>query len=275
MGNLNRLPGCNSLPGLGRSAQRVMVMTDDRIFYCGLLGLRSMSLLGSVTVYVSFDGPLSVCFDDGRTLVGTCAAVAPYVPHRIVSSDPCIGILNLEPELIDIAALPWLGDGPDAAEALEHLAVRIRALYARLAAGEAGDILLDLDIDTPLFGASIPRRRLDPRIAAVVERIREDPTTHFHAERCADDSALSFSRFLHLFRSETGVPFRRFKAWKRARTMLRYVNQEANLTEIALKIGYPGGSHFSNTIRHVFGLKPRDMFAGARRLRLVTGFDAR
>lgn len=260
---------------VGERSERVMLMSDDRIFYWGLFGPRAISMVGAVAVYVSFDRPFSVRYADGRVVEGTCAAVAPCVPHRVVSPDRCMAILHLEPESVDLAALDWLGDRPEARAALERLAERIRALYLRLARGEAGDVLERLDIDTPLFGAPLPRRRVDPRIARVVECIRADPSATTLAERYAADVALSFSRFLHLFTQEIGVPFRRFKAWKRARMMLRYVKQQTNLTHVALEIGFPGASHFSNSIRHTFGLKPRDMFAGARRMRLVTGLDAR
>jgi AraC-like DNA-binding protein len=103
-----------------------------------------------------------------------------------------------------------------------------------------------------------------------VERIRREPGTDRGAECCAGEAGLSFSRFLHLFRAETGVPFRSFKVWKRARSMLRHVTRDANLTHLALEIGYPGASHFSNTIRQVFGMQPRVMFAGSRRLQVLT-----
>ncbi len=268
-GTRNVAPVPPMMPELGRKAQRVMLMTEDRILYCGLLGERAMAMLGAVTVYVSFGHPFTLHYGDGRSVEGMCVAVAPYVPHRIASDDPCIGMLHLEPEDLDLDALPWLAEGAAAAAELAKVAERTRALYASLVKGEAVDVMQGLDLDTPLFGGPLPRRRLDPRIAKVVERIRADPSASFTAEECAKYSCLSFSRFLHLFSAETGVTFRRFKSWQRARAMLRYVNHESTLTDVALEIGFPGSSHFSTTIRHTFGLKPRDMFAGARRLKLV------
>jgi len=77
---------------------------------------------------------------------------------------------------------------------------------------------------------------------------------------------LSFSRFLHLFKQEVGAPFRSFRTWKRARSLLHYVNRESNLAHVALDAGYPDSTHFSHSIRQVYGLKPKDIFAGSRRL---------
>jgi len=78
--------------------------------------------------------------------------------------------------------------------------------------------------------------------------------------------ALSFSRFLHLFKQETGLTFRAFRAWKRARSLLRHVHQSTTLTDIALDTGYPDSTHFSHSIRQVYGLRPSDILAGSRRL---------
>jgi AraC-like DNA-binding protein len=74
------------------------------------------------------------------------------------------------------------------------------------------------------------------------------------------------SRFLHLFRQETGSPFRPFRAWKRARRLLDQVSAKCSLTDMALDSGYSDSSHFSNSIRDSFGVKPRDMLAGFRHM---------
>ncbi|MDQ0073721.1 AraC-like DNA-binding protein [Variovorax boronicumulans] len=53
-----------------------------------------------------------------------------------------------------------------------------------------------------------------------------------------------------------------------ARSLLRYVRQTTTLTDIALDTGYPDSTHFSHSIRQVYGLKPSDILAGSRRLAL-------
>jgi hypothetical protein len=54
--------------------------------------------------------------------------------------------------------------------------------------------------------------------------------------------------------------------WKRARSLLHYVNRDANLAHVALNTGYPDSTHFSHSIRQIYGMKPKDIFAGSRRL---------
>ena len=82
---------------------------------------------------------------------------------------------------------------------------------------------------------------------------------------------LSFSRFVHLFKEQVGVPLRTFRSWKRARSVLQYVRQDVNLTQIAQHTGYPDSAHFSRSIREVFGLQPREVMAGSRRIALHGG----
>ena len=44
--------------------------------------------------------------------------------------------------------------------------------------------------------------------------------------------------------------------------------QDANLANIALDVGYPDSTHFSHSVRQVYGLTPKSIFAGCRKLAL-------
>ena len=90
------------------------------------------------------------------------------------------------------------------------------------------------------------------------------------AASCAAEAGLSPSRFLHLFKEETGISFRSFRAWKRARHLLHFANQDINLAHLAQDIGYPDSTHFSHSIRRFYGLKPRAIFSGSRDLAIYS-----
>jgi AraC-like DNA-binding protein len=120
--------------------------------------------------------------------------------------------------------------------------------------------------DRLCFGEALPQRRLDPRVVtaiALINRFSGEPAT---AESCAAAVGLSTSRFLHLFKDETDISFRSFRAWKRARYLLNFANQDLNLAHLAQDIGYPDSTHFSHSIRRFYGLKPRAIFSGSRDL---------
>ena len=101
------------------------------------------------------------------------------------------------------------------------------------------------------------------RSIAQMTRFSGEPVT---AASCAAQAGLSASRFLHLFKEQTGISFRSFRAWKRARHLLHFANQDLNLAHLAQDIGYPDSTHFSHSIRPFYGLKPRAIFSGSRDL---------
>ncbi len=74
------------------------------------------------------------------------------------------------------------------------------------------------------------------------------------------------SRTLHLFKAEVGMPLRRFRSWRRAHQLLHHATSDASLLETALDTGYPDSTHVSHSIRQAFGLTPRDILAGSRKL---------
>jgi AraC-like DNA-binding protein len=127
--------------------------------------------------------------------------------------------------------------------------------------------------DPLVLGGALPPRQIEPRIRRVLERMRGDPSQSVSAADSAASVGLSCSRFLHLFKDEVGASFRNVRTWKRARSLLHHVNKPANFAHLALDRGYPDSTHFSHSIRQVYGFTPRDLFAGSRRLTLV-GADA-
>lgn len=96
--------------------------------------------------------------------------------------------------------------------------MRVRAVHADLCRGVARADL-PADLGKLFFDPPLPTRTLDPRIQAIVDKVKQDPCGEISARQCARDSGLSVCRFTHLFKAETGSTFRRFRAWKRARNV--------------------------------------------------------
>lgn len=251
------------------NAGRIMLIHPDRVVYAGLLGVTSTRKLGALTVYASLGGPFRICMEAGARRCDELAVVPPYTPHRIVTEDRLIGVLMIEPESIDAGSLPRFLQAAPTREDRAGVLERIRESFFRLMHGDIRASKATADIDHLFFGRVLMRRNLDRRIASVIEKVRNAPCDQFPAEACSRLAGLSFSRFLHLFKSEVGTTFRCFRAWKRARSFLAYVKLP-NLTDVALTIGYPDSTHFSHSIRSVYGLTPKDICAGSRRLAIVS-----
>lgn len=243
----------------------LMLITPDRVFYAGLLGRPRQRCPGAFHVYVSIEGGLWLTTGTGRESFGELAVVAPNVRHTIASEHRAAICLVIEPESVRAGAFEQLAERLSGAERA-CFAQRIRAAYGELRQRQHGDDMTNAEFDTMCFGEALPARSLDPRVVrsiAQIGRFCGDPVT---AASCAAEAGLSSSRFLHLFKQETGISFRAFRAWKRARHLLHFANQDLNLAHLAQDIGYPDSTHFSHSIRRFYGLKPRAIFSGSRDL---------
>ncbi|MFO1329592.1 MAG: AraC family transcriptional regulator [Rubrivivax sp.] len=255
-----------------RPSERFMWLTPDRVLYVGLLGAPTVRTMGSVNVYVSQQGLVRVRLEGGDWHEGEMAVVPPHLPHQVLAEARHIDVLQIEAETVDLAALPAPLRGCGIVDDRAFVE-RVRAVQRRMAAADGGPDLATMVFDHEFFGGALPARRLDARIQSVVDAIKRDPAAPMAAEDCAQSVQLSFSRFLHLFKQEVGAPFRSFRTWKRARSLLHYVNRDANLAHVAQDTGYPDSTHFSHSIRAVYGLKPKDIFAGSRRLAIYAQFS--
>ena len=262
-------PATTPAPGAADGGGRVMWVTPERLFYAGLLGSPSVRTMGGLLIYVALRAPIRISLDGVRWDSTELAVVPAYMPHSVACDDRMICDLGLEAESIDLERLPAVIRGQAGPVEDAAFARHVRQAHAWLSRHGRELDLQAGSFDQIFFGQALARRRLDPRIEAVVERIRGAPSATAMAESCAASAHLSFSRFLHLFKEEVGTPFRSFRTWKRARSLLHYVTQDSNLAHVALDTGYPDSTHFSHSIRQVYGLKPSDIFAGSRKLALI------
>jgi len=261
----------SSLPAqpAGRRSDRFMCITADRLLYVGLIGAPAVRTMGSVNVYVAHEGRIRIRLQGGDWQSTELAVVPPHLPHQVAAEARLINVLQIEAETVDPARLPALLQGCGAVHAPGFVA-QVRQQQRALCADGGAPNLATTDFDALFFGQALPARQIDRRIQQVVDTIKRDPSAPQAAQDCARSVHLSFSRFVHLFRQEVGAPFRSFRTWKRARSLLHHVNRPANLAYVALDTGYPDSTHFSHSIRQVYGLKPKDIFAGSRRLAIYS-----
>lgn len=247
----------------------LMLITPERVFYAGLLGRPRQRCPGAFHVYVALKGGLWLTTVDGVEVNGELVVMPPNMPHTIASEYRSAICLVIEPESIRPGAFEELSKRLSGSEA-PMFARRIRQTYVELRQRDGGEDISSAEFDTMCFGEALPARKLDPRVARAmlqIGRFSGEPVT---AASCAAEAALSPSRFLHLFKEETGISFRSFRAWKRARHLLHFANQDINLAHLAQDIGYPDSTHFSHSIRRFYGLKPRAIFSGSRDLAIYS-----
>jgi AraC-like DNA-binding protein len=107
----------------------------------------------------------------------------------------------------------------------------------------------------------------DPRIADLVSRIGREPQDYPTLAIAADSVGLSPSRCNALLTQHLGMPFRRYRLWRRMGKAMREIAAGANLTAAAHATGFNSSAHFSSAYRAMFGLAPSAL------LSLGVGFD--
>lgn len=250
-----------------RESGHLMLISPERVFYAGLLGRPRKRSSGGFNIYAAIRGSLKIT-EDKSEAVGEVALVPPYLPHSVESEHPSIICLVIEPETVEPLAMDQLSariSGPGAPD----IAQRIRQAYDSLRLQQRRGGFTTGQFDQLFFGEALPDRNIDQRIrrsAAQLNDFSDFSGGKMTATDCAASVSLSPSRFLHLFKEQTGVSFRAFRAWKRARHLLHFVNEDINLAHLAQDIGYPDSTHFSHSIRRFYGLQPRAIFSGSRDL---------
>ncbi len=106
------------------------------------------------------------------------------------------------------------------------------------------------------FESSRARRRYvhDAQLL-LQERFRE----RFRLEQIARELYVSPFHLCRLFKQETGMPMHRYVNRLRLREALEQLTEGAELTELALSLGFAGHSHFTTAFRKEFGVLPSDV----------------
>lgn len=99
----------------------------------------------------------------------------------------------------------------------------------------------------------------DDRVTDALRRMRDEPAAAYDLDHVAAHARLSPSRFQHLFKQTTGVPFRRYRIWMRMGAAVRAIAAGNTLTEAALAAGFSSSAHFSAAFREMFGLSPSQL----------------
>lgn len=143
----------------------------------------------------------------------------------------------------------------------------LRALYEDAASLRWAD---DAMADLIGFSKAKVRQTIDRRVACAIASIAEGRATECDVVRsptvvsAARAAGLSTSRFQHLFKQETGVPYRRYAAWARMRAAVAEIVKGNNFTKAAHAAGFYDQPHFAHEFRRIFGAPASRSLAGVR-----------
>ena len=106
-----------------------------------------------------------------------------------------------------------------------------------------------------------PQRARDARIERVVLEIEKRPADFGRLAEAAKLACLSPSRFRARFQVAVGLPFRRYRMWRRMAIVMRAVAQGQSLTTAAIESGFSSSAHLSSAFKGMFGLSASEVIA--------------
>lgn len=225
------------------SRPRVWVTRDELVYVGPALGTRPHST-AVARVLIALEEPFVLDWGSHRRQY-RATLVPPRVRHRVETPGRWWSVIYLGPgsyrELRSRAGLP------------DH-----RRLV-RLARARRAGALLDL------LG---PDGAPASRIAPVLDGIARDPSQQVPAEQAARAVGLSTSYFLREFTATTGTTYRRCCQWFRILEAARRVNG-STLTAAAVDAGFASPSHFSDTVRTIFGFTATELLATNAQITVV------
>jgi AraC-like DNA-binding protein len=218
----------------------------------------------AIQVSIAFAGSMAVRPDGGDWREARGVIMRADVEHAVDFRDCAGATLFVDPESAEGA---WLASAltegitrvPDCR--VERCAGELRRTWESPIEGMEASELIRHCLQALCPGA-VPSRRLDPRIAAVLERARAADDLRLSLDAAAAAVHLSAGRFAHLFKEQLGLPFSRYMLWRKVTRAMLAMGSERTLAAAAQRGDFADAAHFTRTFLQHFGMPPSVLMRG-------------
>lgn len=210
----------------------------------------------AATVALALETPFTLSLPaEAHPETRSIALIPPDTRHRLVATGPMV--------FVYLAALS------DDHRSLGHAKADLAAAYARTMQSGAREVAT-WNVDRLCTELGVPPRpTADPRVAMAVRLLEAHPEDFPHVGLLAARVGLSPSRFHALFGRAVGMPFRRYRQWRRMAVVMGALFAGRSLTEAAYEAGFASSAHLSTAFREMFGLAPSALVALGVRIELA------
>jgi AraC-like DNA-binding protein len=234
-----------------------------RVLYCGPLQHLETHVYGCAVLHVGVYQPFRIKL--GETWwTCRCVVIPPGVRHALDMQGGVHGKLFVETDSRSFAdfkrRFPFQGAKATFFQDTETLEYFRWAFESNPPRDE-----LERYVDRWLGIATLAPPNVDPRILRIVELTGEQAELNLSQEKLAAAIGLSPSRFQHLFREQMGIPYRRFRLWRRVVSAVKVFHSRDNMTYAAMEAGFADAAHFSHCFRDTFGVNPAAVFRSIER----------
>jgi AraC-like DNA-binding protein len=233
-----------------RTARARITMSGARAAYIGPALALAPHRNVVTTVAIALQAPFRLQFLNGplpvsEPLLCRVALIPSGMRHHLSASGEMIFLY-----------LDALSDDSAQLRTLDLVTAHARLMH------EAGEVVRASKVDALCAALGVPARtERDTRIADVVRRIDHCPQAFGSVGAAALEAGMSTSRFQVLFRQAVGVPFRRYRLWRRMAVVMQALSARESLTTAAFDAGFSSSAHLSAAFKDMFGLTPSDVVA--------------
>lgn len=236
-----------------------LFLWPSRTLFFGPLGYLQCHAMGAVAINVGLYQPFQLRAAGGQFREYRCAIIPAGVEHELNANGNLVASLLIEKHSPDFARIN--PDVPLLANDITALQVRdwvstFQQIYEEKLPKATIQQLINHCLDTDEDAVTL----LDSRVENVMQAIKDDAYNAMSQEELAALVGLSTSRFRHLFKAFSGVPYRRYRMWKRLLSAVETLHRVDNMTYSALEAGFTDSAHFNRCFRKTLGLNPSLVF---------------
>lgn len=207
----------------------------------------------AATVAIALERPFALSLPaEAHPETRSIALIPPDTRHRLLATGPMVFVY-----------LAALGDDHRSLASAD-----LEAAYAETMKSGAREVAT-WNVDRLCTALGVPPRpAADPRVATAVRLLEAHPQDFPLVGPLAARVGLSPSRFHVLFGQAVGMPFRRYRQWRRMAVVMAALAAGRSLTETAFEAGFASSAHLSTAFREMFGLAPSALVALGVRIEL-------
>ena len=219
----------------------------------------------ALEIVMSFNKPFLISRNGTEFEKSNCSIIAADLPHQFTGQDDFYIFIYLDAELNYAHSLEKSLHLQEHGllHYFENEIETVRSEFINWFNSELNDDenanSLILVLVEKLTGIVNSANQLEERIKQSIEYIHSNLHEEISLAVVASKVHLSESRFAHLFKEQTGIPFRKYILWCRMQAALQEVIKGQSFTMAAYGGGFSDVAHLSRTFTEMFGVSPSEV----------------
>lgn len=238
---------------------------EGRAVYIGHQITTKLHTHHAVEIAMSFNEPFFISHNGAQFEESHCTVIAADTPHEFHGANDYYIFLYFDAETSQAIRLEnklpirqhgilhYVGKEIEAAkERFKSWFFNSQSIHKSVA------VIID-DLINAITPYPDTLNEIEPRMQDALRIIQQSLRNGVSIENIAAKVFLSESRFAHLFKEQTGIPFRKYVLWCRMQAAVKAVLQGQTFTQAAYEGGFADAAHLSRTFTEMFGVSPSDV----------------